>query len=125
MKWLVHPEIETGGRQVWAYLHEIPPGSRSGKHVHIAEEQILVLEGKGYDVHDGARWQWEAGDFICIPRMTTHQHFNTGDSRVLLLCAMPSPYVDLGLGAIEHLENAPEFPGKGREEQTADEDTRR
>jgi quercetin dioxygenase-like cupin family protein len=109
LKWLVHPLIETGGRQVWAYLHEIPPGSRSGKHLHVAEEQILVLEGNGYDIHDGARWQWEAGDFICVPRMTTHQHFNSGDNRVLLLCAMPSPYVDVGLGAIEHLEDAPEY----------------
>jgi hypothetical protein len=23
---------------------------------------------------------------------------------------MPSPYVDIGLGAIEHLEDAPEYP---------------
>jgi quercetin dioxygenase-like cupin family protein len=109
LKWFVHPAIETGGRQVWAYLQEIPPRSRSGKHVHVAEEQILVIEGCGYDVHDGARSNWEAGDFICVPRMTEHQHFNSGDSRVLLLSAMPSPFTDVGLGGIEHLEDAPEY----------------
>jgi quercetin dioxygenase-like cupin family protein len=110
LKWFVHSAIETGGRQVWAYLQEIPPHSRSGKHLHVAEEQVLVIEGNGYDIHDGARWNWQAGDFICIPRMTTHQHFNSGDSRVLLLCAMPSPFVDVGLGGIEQLEDAPEYP---------------
>ena len=109
LKWFVHPDIETGGRQVWAYLQEIPPHSRSGKHLHVAEEQVLVIEGNGYDMHDGERWNWQAGEFICIPRMTAHQHFNSGDSRVLLLCAMPSPFVDVGLGGIEQLEDAPEF----------------
>lgn len=109
LKWLVHPEIETGGRQVWAYLQEIPPRSRSGMHRHVAEEQILVVEGRGYDTHDGVRWVWEAGDFICIPRMTAHQHFNTGDARALLLCAMPAPFTDVGLGGMEQLEDAPEY----------------
>jgi hypothetical protein len=42
--------------------------------------------------------------------MTPHQHFNAGDSRVVLLSAMPSPYLDMGLGGIEHLEDAPEYP---------------
>ena len=68
-----------------------------------------MIEGNGYDIHDGERWNWQAGEFVCIPRMTEHQHFNAGDSRVLLLCAMPSPFVDVGLGGIEQLEDAPEF----------------
>ncbi|MBI2986190.1 MAG: cupin domain-containing protein [Deltaproteobacteria bacterium] len=109
IKWLIHPEIETGAKQVWVYLQEIPAGSRSGMHRHIAEEQIMVLEGKGYDLHDGVRWDWEQGDFICIPRMTAHQHFVAGENRAVLLCAMPSPPTVLGLGGIEQLEDAPEY----------------
>ncbi len=42
--------------------------------------------------------------------MTTHQHFNAADSRALWLCAMPSPCVDVGLGGIAQLEDAPEYP---------------
>src|SRR5262249_48320137 len=33
------------------YMQIIPPGSRSGKHRHLAEECLYVLEGRGYDLH--------------------------------------------------------------------------
>ena len=109
IKWLLHPEIASAAKRLFIYFTEIDPGSRSGKHRHIAEEQILVLEGEGYDVHDGERWDWKTGDLICIPGMVEHQHFNTGNSRVLLLSSMPSIYTHLGLGGIEQLEDAPEY----------------
>jgi len=111
LKWLVHPSMQLATKRKWIYFHEIPPGSRSGQHRHMSEELILVLEGRGYDIHDGERWEWEQGDLICIPSMTAHQHFNLGSSRALFLGAMPSTYLHLGLGGIEQLEDAPEYAG--------------
>jgi gentisate 1,2-dioxygenase len=71
---------------------------------------MLVIQGRGYDVHDGARWNWEAGDLVSIPAMVEHQHFNAdADHPVLLLSSMPSVGVGLGLGGIEQLEDAPEY----------------
>lgn len=113
LKWMVHPDTETATKDLWVYFQEIPPGSRSGQHRHASEEQILVLEGRGYDVHDGERWDWQQSDLICIPAMTTHQHFNRGESRALLLSSMPSVYMHLGLGGIEQIEDAPEYAEKG------------
>jgi gentisate 1,2-dioxygenase len=108
----VHPRTETASKQKWIYLQEIASGSRSGRHRHVAEELILVVRGRGYDVHDGERWEWKEGDLICIPTMTDHQHFVTGDEDALLLSAMPSHYTFLGLGGIEQFEDAPEYePG--------------
>ncbi len=113
LKWLVHPETGVAARRVWIYLQEIPPGSRSGKHRHMAEELILVINGKGYDVHDGERWNWERGNLIPVPSMAEHQHFNTDtENPVLALSAMPSLCTDIGLGGIEQLEDAPEFKEK-------------
>ena len=109
IKWLIHPSMKLATRRKWIYLQEIAPGGRSGKHRHMSEELILVLEGKGYDIHDGERWEWEQGQMICIPAMAEHQHFNVGESRVLFLNAMPCTYTYLGLGGIEQLENAPEY----------------
>jgi quercetin dioxygenase-like cupin family protein len=110
LKWFTHPEINSAARRVWLYMQEIPPGSRSGKHRHVTEEQVLVIEGRGYDVHDGKRWDWERGDLISIPAMVEHQHFNTDqNSHVFLLSSMPSVGVALGLGGIEQLEDAPEY----------------
>ena len=76
----------------------------------MTEEQVLVIEGRGHDIHDGTRWDWERGDLTSIPAMTEHQHFN-GDANnpVLLLSSMPSVGVALGLGGIEQLEDAPEY----------------
>ncbi|MBI2985397.1 MAG: cupin domain-containing protein [Deltaproteobacteria bacterium] len=110
LKWMVHPDTETATNHAWIYFHEIPAGSRSGKHRHVSEELVLVLEGRGYDIHDGERWEWEQGDLICIPSMTVHQHFNLGDGQALLFNSMPSVYAALGLGGIEQFEDAPEYP---------------
>lgn len=33
------------------YMQELPPGSRSGKHRHMADEVLYALEGSGYDLH--------------------------------------------------------------------------
>jgi len=115
LKWYTHPHRESSARRVWLSMQEIPPGSRSGRHRHLAEEQIFVINGRGYDNHDGERWNWQKGDLINIPSMVEHQHFNADqDNPVLLLSSVPSTCSDLGLGGIEQLENAPEFDEKGR-----------
>src|SRR3990170_178264 len=51
----------------------------SGKHVHQGGIVIFVLEGKGYTVVDGVRYDWEKGDLIVLPIKPgggEHQHFN-------------------------------------------------
>ncbi len=111
LKWLTHPDISCSDQQVWIYMQEIPPGSRSGKHRHMAEEFILVINGRGYDVHDGERWNWEKGNLIAIPCMEEHQHFNTDrENPAFFFSSMPSMCTHIGLGGFEQLEDAPEFP---------------
>ena len=67
-------------------------GERSGKHRHMWEEIIFVVEGSGYDLHwdmkfdcleafewdwapEPKRFEWKRGDYIYIPPFTIHQHF--------------------------------------------------
>lgn len=110
LKWFTHPEMNSAARRLWLYMQELPPGSRSGLHRHMVEEQILIIEGRGHDEHDGERFEWERGDLVSIPSMTAHQHFNDDAKRpALLLSSMPSVGADLGLGGVEQLEDAPEF----------------
>jgi quercetin dioxygenase-like cupin family protein len=115
LKWYTHPHIDSSARRVWLYLQEIPPASRSGKHRHMTEEQIFIINGNGYDIQDGERWNWQKGDLINIPAMVEHQHFNSDpDNPVLLMSSMPSMCADLGVGGIEQIEDAPEYNEKGR-----------
>lgn len=51
----------------------------SGKHVHQGGLGIFVLEGRGYTVVDGERFDWEKDDLIILPVKPggcEHQHFN-------------------------------------------------
>src|SRR5215831_18232573 len=51
LKHLLNEQMNTRMETVDAYMQVIPPGSRSGKHRHLAEECLYVLEGYGYDLH--------------------------------------------------------------------------
>src|SRR5262249_34564855 len=51
LKHVVNEAMNTRMETVDAYMQIIPPGSRSGKHRHLAEECLYVVEGHGYDLH--------------------------------------------------------------------------
>jgi quercetin dioxygenase-like cupin family protein len=127
LKHLLNEGMNTRMETVDAYMEIIPPGSRSGKHRHLAEECVYVLEGRGYDLHQDCdveitdtyhwkpqaevkRYEWEAGDVIYIPPNTIHQHFNaSSDKPVRLISATNRIYKACGLNDLEQLENCPEY----------------
>jgi gentisate 1,2-dioxygenase len=93
LKRLINEQMNTRMETVDAYMQIIPPGIRSGKHGHLAEECLYILESQGYDLDQDCdvettddyhwepreevqRFEWEAGDVIYIPPNTIHQHFN-------------------------------------------------
>ena len=51
LKHLINEQMNTRMETIDAYMQIIPPGSHSGKHRHLAEECLYVLEGRGYDLH--------------------------------------------------------------------------
>jgi mannose-6-phosphate isomerase-like protein (cupin superfamily) len=130
LKHLLNEQMNTRMETVDAYMQIIPPGSRSGKHRHLAEECLYVLEGHGYDLHQDCdveitdtyhwtpqdevkRYEWEAGDVVYIPPNTIHQHFNADPDRpVRLISAINRIFWKCGLNDLEQLEDAPEYePG--------------
>ena len=47
---------------------------------------LYVVKGKGHDIHDEARLDYEAGDALIVENACVHQHFNdTGDEMILLV----------------------------------------
>ena len=130
LKHVLNEQMNTRMETVDAYMQIIPPGSRSGKHRHLAEECLYVLEGRGYDLHQDCdveitdtyhwkpqdevkRYEWEAGDVIYIPPNVIHQHFNASpDKPVRLISAINRIYKYCGLNDLEQLEDAPEYDPK-------------
>ena len=47
------------------FIHTIT--TKSGEHRHQGGLLIFVLEGKGYSIVDGERWDWEKGDLVLLP----------------------------------------------------------
>jgi quercetin dioxygenase-like cupin family protein len=127
LKHLLNEQMNTRIETVDAYMQIIPPDSHSGKHRHLAEECLYVLEGKGYDLHQDCdveitdtyhwkpqdeikRFEWQAGDVIYIPPNTIHQHFNADPLRpARLISAINRIYKHCGLNDLEQIENAPEY----------------
>ena len=130
LKHLLNAQMNTRMETVDAYMQVIPPASRSGKHRHLAEECLYVVEGRGYDLHQDCdveitdtynwkpqaeikRYEWEAGDVIYVPPCTIHQHFNADPARpARLISCINRIYKNSGLNDLEQIENAPEYDPK-------------
>jgi quercetin dioxygenase-like cupin family protein len=127
LKHLINEKMNLRMETVDAYMQIIPPASRSGRHRHLAEECLYVLEGHGYDLHqdcdveitdtyrwtpqpDVKRFEWEAGDVIYVPPNTIHQHFNGDPARpARLISAINRIFRQSGLNDLEQIEDAPEY----------------
>lgn len=84
---------------------EIPPGWHTGQHSH-GEEAIFILDGEGFSIVDGQRFDWHKETVLQIPYRAVHQHFNTGDPPARYLSAMALPletYVKIA--RVEHIED--------------------
>lgn len=127
LKHMINEQMNTRMETVDVYMQIIPGGSRSGKHRHLAEEALYVVEGHGYDLHQDCdveitdtyhwipqdevkRFEWKAGDVIYVPPNTIHQHFNADPEQpARLISAINRIYKNSGLNDLEQIENAPEY----------------
>jgi hypothetical protein len=77
--WYLHPAVFTDRclKDWWIFIHDIR--GVSGRHRHQGGLVLFVIEGRGYTVMNGQRYDWKAGDLIVMPLMPEgieHQHFN-------------------------------------------------
>ena len=74
------------------HLEEYSPGGVSQKHGHVNEAAFYILDGIGYEIHDGIRYEWEAGDVAIVHNNCVHQHCNrseTEPARALVIKTKP------------------------------------
>ncbi len=96
------------------FIHDIK--AQSGKHRHQGGIHLLVLEGDGYTVVDGQRFDWEKWDLITLPvkpRGCEHQHFNKIHEQPAKWMAFQYHTFMKALGNMfEQVENSPDWKGK-------------
>lgn len=109
LKFYISRWTEVAARGLDLMAQQIDPGGRSGEHRHIFEELLLVVKGRGYDLHEGRQHRWEEADLICIPPMITHQHINDGKDVVQLVSVWPRQPGHEFLGGIEQISDASDW----------------
>jgi quercetin dioxygenase-like cupin family protein len=126
IKHLVHHKMGTRECCVEAYMLFLEAGGRSGRHRHMWEEVIFVVEGDGYDLHwdlrfdckEAFEWQWatqpkkfewKRGDFIYVPPYTEHQHYATSGSARLIVISNRI-VKEMGFNWFDMIEPAPGTP---------------
>jgi gentisate 1,2-dioxygenase len=63
------------------HLEEYAPGASSQQHGHVNEAAFYILDGEGYEIHDGIRYDWKAGDVAIVHNNCVHQHFNASTTK--------------------------------------------
>src|SRR4051812_49671879 len=99
------------------HLEEYGPGARSQKHGHVNEAAFYILDGEGYEVHDGIRYDWKAGDVAIVHNNCVHQHFNaspTKPARALVIKTKPM-FMFMNMLFQKMVEPRPTTPAPGAE----------
>lgn len=73
---------------------ELAPGAGTTNHRHAYESLVYVLEGSGYTMLEGQRFDFSAGDAFYTPPWCWHQHFASAQGRVRYLTATNMPILD-------------------------------
>lgn len=130
IKHLVNEEMNTKEYCIDAYQQFLLPDGHSGRHRHLTEEVLYVLEGKGYDLHwdvqfdckdeyiwewaeEPRKFEWEEGDFVYIPPYVIHQHFNADPGQPARFLSVTNRIVKaMGFDWFDQLETAPGWEKK-------------
>lgn len=97
---IVAPDDEPFRTQSLAsHFRVLPPGGKNEAHGHQNEALFYVLEGHGYELHDGVRYDWEKGDAFSVHNDCVHWHNNEDpDHRAVVLALKAKPlWLFLGL----------------------------
>lgn len=86
------------------------PGGKNGGHRHFNEAIFYIVEGQGFEIHDGIRYAWEAGDIMCVPTYCVHQHFNhSTDKPARMFFSVPFVFELLGISKVEQVGLHPDY----------------
>lgn len=124
IKHMINAQMNTREHCLDLYMLFLEGGGWSGKHRHLSEELLYVVEGEGHDLHwdvdfdcqDAYIWDWQkepshhgwkAGQFIYIPPYTMHRHVNGSPEHPARLISITSRIVKaMGFDWIDQVEES-------------------
>ena len=113
IRYFLHPNMypDTVLQEWRVFSQEIR--TQSGKHRHQGGVSIYILEGKGYTIADGKRYDWEKGDLLTLPVKpggVEHQHFNSDPAKPAIWAAFINiPIQEYLASDLKQEEVSPDF----------------
>src|SRR3954463_15597796 len=84
--WRIGPGDEPFLTQnIQVHFVEIPAGKANHGHGHQNEAAFYILQGKGYEIHDDQRYDWEKDDLVVVHTDSVHRHFNPNPEKAVAL----------------------------------------
>lgn len=100
--WMLGPgdeEFLTQSLQV--HFVELMPGGTNFGHGHQNEAHFYILEGSGYEIHDGKRYDWEKDDLVIVHHDSKHKHYNKSKTERALALVLKAKTSWMVLGLIQ------------------------
>ncbi len=119
-KKVINPQAVKVAQSIETHVDVYSPGGHGQKHGHMNSAVFFVLKGKGHDVHDGKRIDWEAGDAMIVENGCVHQHFSDDpDNECIVLIMKAKPlFLFMHLIFQKMVEYPPTEPVPGQDDYT-------
>ncbi|HET7700058.1 MAG TPA: cupin domain-containing protein [Candidatus Limnocylindria bacterium] len=106
--WMLGPGDDPFRTQTLHVHHvELKPGGSNHGHGHQNEATFYILEGRGYEIHDGVRYDWEEGDFAIVHTEAVHRHYNASQTERALALVIKAKAAWMYLGLIQQGRSKP------------------
>jgi quercetin dioxygenase-like cupin family protein len=119
-KKIINPQAAKVAQTIETHIEVFSPMGYGQKHGHMNSAVFFILKGKGYDIHDGRRIDWQAGDAMIVENACVHQHLaNDPDDETICLVMKAKPmFLFMHLIFQEVVEFPPKDPIPGHEDYT-------
>ena len=116
-KKVVNPQACRVAQSIETHVDAFSPGGYGQTHGHMNSAVFFVLKGRGHDVHDGRRLDWEAGDALIVENACVHQHLSDDPDDETLVLVMKAKPLFLFMHMIfqQMVEFPPKEPQPGQE----------
>lgn len=106
--WMLGPGDDPFLTQTLQVHHvELKPGGSNHGHGHQNEATFYILEGRGYEIHDGVRYDWAKDDFVIVHNDSVHRHYNASETERALAIVIKAKATWMYLGLIQQGRSKP------------------
>ena len=116
-KKVINPQATRVAQSIETHIDAFSPGGYGQKHGHMNSAVFFVLKGKGHDIHDGRRIDWEAGDALIVENGCVHQHLSDDpdDETICLIMKAKPLFLFMHLIFQKVVDYPPKTPVPGQE----------